>query len=173
MTIAQLPTDLLLYINEYSDLQGQVGLAVCSKNMTMDLFSYSSSLATRLSHYHAQRPFYKELCCNFPGLGRWFSINRAGYMWITAGCSLPPSQRAYRHHRPIINWTTSIGNVFKIIHNDNSKIVNIYYIDEEQDIIIKPIVFNSINDARMTMIRFGENVWSRYISSAKIELQRL
>jgi hypothetical protein len=60
-----------------------------------------------------------------------------------------------------------------MIHNENSKIVNIYYSDEEQNIIIKPYVFNSMDDARMTMIRFGENVWSRYISSAKIELQRL
>lgn len=172
MTIAQLPTELLLYINEYSGLQGQVGLAVCSKNMTIDLLSYSSSLATRLSHYHAQRPFYKELCCGVPGLGRWFSINRAGYIWITALLGTPRQLGDRRHHR-YIYWTTSIDNVFKMIHNDNSKILNIYYSDAEQNIIIKPIVFNSIKDARMTMIRFGENVWSRHISSAKIELQRL
>ena len=153
MTIVRLPADLLLYINEYNEFHGQVMLAVCSRNMTTDLLSYSSPLATRLSHFHAQRPFYKKLSSWF-GTYRWFYINRSGYIWTAPIL-------------PGLYWTTSINNVVKLTHNDNSKIVNIYYSDAEQNIMIKPVVFNSIKDAHMAIIRFGENVWSRQISSTK------
>ena len=146
----ELNTDTINYINEFSELREKYNFAVCSKYLTSSLLSYTSPLAKQLSHYHAQRPFYCKLKSTITGYKQHILINRSGYFWLM----------------PIIPgnfWCVHINKIIKISHNTDSKILNVYYINPEKKRMIKPLIFNSYDDIHYTLIRFAENIWSRYI----------
>ncbi len=149
--------DVINNINEFSELKEKYNFAVCSKYLTSSLLSYTSPLATQLSHYHAQRPFSCKLKTHIRGHKQHILINRAGYFWLM----------------PIIPchfWCVHINKIIKISHNTDSKILNVYYINPEKKRMIKPLIFNSYDDIQHTLIRFGENAWSRYMLSNKDQL---
>ena len=122
----KLNADVINYINEFSEFQERYNLAVCSKNLTSILFSYSSPLAKLLSHYHAQRPFSCKLNSIIRGYKQHILINRAGYFWM-----MPIM--------PGFFWCVHISKILKISHNKNSKILNVYYFTPDEKLRIKPL----------------------------------